>query len=431
MQQADFYHPEQGCLEQSEGIHYNDTLFFMTTKRPNMTLPDKNHNWYALIALLIIPISGISVDIYLPSLPAISHYFNVDKSLAKLSVTAYMLGMGIMQLFAGGISDSFGRKKPFLIAMALFITATFIIPLSHDIYQLIILRIAQGILVAVIMVSMRAVIPDLFKGDRFNVMTTYMVMAWSIGPIIAPAIGGYLQYYLGWQANFYFLASYGLLAFLIVLIYLPETTPSYHLFHVTMIVTRYKRILSYKHFLSAVIMDGLLYSLVLLFAVLGPFLIQTGLGYSAVQFGHIALLIGLAWFAGATTSRLLVNIALDIKSKICLWCMFLTALLMAVSTAFISMNIYFLIAPLLLIIGLAAILFPRYAARSISLFPETTGSANALFGAFVYMIAGAVSALGSFLKSTNQLPLSIAYLCIIIICLSMSYCIFRIPRPAS
>jgi len=389
-----------------------------------------NKNWFALIAFFIIPISGISVDIYLPSLPAISHYFDVDKSLAQLTVTAYMLGMGIMQLFAGGISDSFGRKKPFLIAMALFIVATLIIPFSYDIYQLLFLRTVQGVLVAVIMVSIRSVIPDLFEGHRFNVMITYMVMAWSIGPIIAPAIGGYLQQYFGWQANFYFLAGYGLLAFLIVLIYLPETTRHYHPFHPAMIVKRYRKILSHKDFLSALIIDGLLYSLILLFAVLGPFLIQTGLHYSAVQFGHIALLVGLAWFIGAMTSRLLVNIALDIKSKICFWCMLFIALAMVAFSVTISTTIYSILCPLLLIVWLSGILFPRYASRAGSLFPENFGSANALFGAFVFMISGAGSALGSFLKSTSQLPLSIAYLSIIILCLSISYRIFRIHQPS-
>lgn len=396
-----------------------------------MDIANKNKNWFALIALFIIPISGISIDIYLPSLPAVSHYFNVDQSLAQLTVTAYMLGMGIMQLFAGGFSDSFGRKKPFLIAMALFIVATLSIPFSHDIYQLLFLRAAQGVLVAVIMVSMRSVIPDLFEGHRFNVMTTYMVMAWSIGPIIAPAIGGYLQQYIGWQANFYFLAGYGLLAFLIVLIYLPETTQHYHPFHLTMILRRYGNILSHRDFLSGIVIDGLLYSLILLFAVVGPFLIQTVLHYSAVQFGHITLLVGLAWFIGAMTNRLLVNIELDIKSKVCFWCMLLMALTMVASAVFISINIYSIVFPLLLIVWLSGTLFPSYAARGLSLFPKTIGSANALFGAFVFMISGAGSALGSFLESTSQLPLSISYLGIVILCLIISHRIFRIQQPSS
>jgi multidrug resistance protein len=332
-----------------------------------------------------------------------------------------MVGMGIMQLFAGGISDSFGRRIPFLIAMALFIIATIYIPFSHTIYQLLILRAVQGVLVAVIMVSIRCIIPDLFKERELQIMTTYTVMAWSIGPIIAPVIGGYLQQYFGWKANFYFLAGYGLLAFTLVLFYLPETTPCYHHFHPATILKRYKTILSNKSFLSGIMIDGLLYSLILLFAVVGPFLIQTVLHYSAVQFGHIALLIGLAWFIGAMTSRFLVNIVLSLKSKIIFWNMLFIVIAMIAAAAFISMNIYLIMIPLILIVWLSGILFPRYAARAIALFPETSASTNALFGAFVFMISGISSALGSFLKSTSQLPLSIAYLGIIIVCLGINY----------
>lgn len=389
----------------------------------------QNKIWYALITLFIIPLSGVSIDIYVPSLPAVSHYFNVDKSLSQLSITAYMFAMGIMQLFAGSISDSFGRKKPFLIAMTVFILATLCIPFAYDINQLLFLRAIQGILVAVIMVSIRAVIPDLFEERELTIMTTYMVMAWSIGPIVAPAIGGYLQHFFGWQANFYFLAGYSFLGFILVLFYLPETSIHRHPFHLGLILKRYKKILSHKEFLSGIAIDGLLYSLILLFAVIGPFLIQTRLNYSAVQFGHTALLVGLAWFIGAMTSRLLVNIELEIKAKIVFLCMLFIAMIMIALALFLSMNIYSIVIPVLLTVWLGGILFPNYAARAIFLFPETTGSANALFGAFVFMISGTGSALGSFLKSSDQLPLAIAYFSIVILCLGISY-FLRIQRVA-
>jgi len=379
-----------------------------------------NRYWLAVISLAIIPLSGMSVDIYVPSLPAVTHYFNVDKSLSQLTVAAYMFGLGIMQLFAGAISDSFGRKKPFLIAMALFVMITIAIPFSQNIYQLLFLRFMQGIVLAVTVVSLRSVIPDLFQGRELSIMMNYMVMAWSIGPIIAPVIGGYLQQYIGWQASFYFLAGYSLLGFFMVLIYLPETSIHRHPFHPKKILKRYSEILLNRKFLDGLLIDGLLYSLILLFAVVGPFLIQTALHYSAAQFGHIALLVGLAWFLGAMTNRVLVNVDLVIKSRLSLWGMLFMILVMIAFSIFMPLNIYFLLPPLLMMIGLGGILFPNYAARAMTLFPKTTGSANALFGGFLFMISGVASALGTFLKSTHALPLAVAYLCIITICLLIS-----------
>ncbi len=161
------------------------------------TTSTHSQTFFALLAILIVPLSGLAVDIYAPSLPTISHYFNVNKASAQLSITSYMAGIGLMQLFAGAVSDSYGRKKPFLFATLIFLLATLIIPASQNIYQLISLRFIQGVTVALTIVPMRSVIPDLFEGKELHKWMNYMVMAWSLGPIIAPVIGGYLQQYFG------------------------------------------------------------------------------------------------------------------------------------------------------------------------------------------------------------------------------------------
>ncbi len=90
-------------------------MSFLSFKLVDPQISESQRYWYAAIALFIVPLSGLSIDIFVPSLPVISHYFGATKSLAQLSITMYMLGMGVMQLFSGSISDSFGLKKPFLL----------------------------------------------------------------------------------------------------------------------------------------------------------------------------------------------------------------------------------------------------------------------------------------------------------------------------
>jgi Bcr/CflA subfamily drug resistance transporter len=378
-----------------------------------------NKNFCAFIALLVLPISGLAIDIYVPSLPSISAHFGVNKALAQLTVTSYLLGMGLMQPFAGGISDSFGRKKPFIISMVIFILATLCIPFSQNIYQLLGFRAIQGVAVGAMIVPMRSVITDLFEGQELQKMFTYMVMAWSLGPIIAPAIGGGLQHYFGWKANFYFLSLYALIGFALALQYLPETSVHRHPFHPALIFRRNLEILCHLDFFSGLLINGLLYSMVILFAVVGPFLIQNVLLYSALEFGQFALLIGLAWFLGALTNRYFIHIDLERKSRICLLSMLAVALLMACCAIFLPMNIYLILLPLFLLTWLGGILFPNYFARGVSLFPKTTGSANALYGAFIFLIAGLSSGLGTYLKSSTQLPLALAYLAMILVCLGI------------
>jgi Bcr/CflA subfamily drug resistance transporter len=380
------------------------------------------------MVLLVLPISGLAIDIYLPSLPAITVYFRVDQALAQLTVTSYMIGLGFMQLLAGAISDSYGRKKPFVLSMLIFLCATLCIPFSNNIYQLLFLRLIQGLTVGAMVVPLRSVIPDLFEGPALQKMFTYMVMAWSIGPIIAPAIGGYLQHYFGWKANFYFLTLYSLIGFILILKYLPETSAHRHPFKLGKIFQRNKEILFHREFLIGIFMNGLLYSILILFAVVGPFLIQTVMHFSALQFGHFALLLGLAWFLGALTNRLIIHIDLEVKSKICLSVMLLVSLIMAFLTAFFPLNIYRLMLPLFVLTWLGGILFPNYFARGVSLFPKTTGSANALFGAFIFLISGLSSGLGTYLQSTSPVPLTLAYIGLICACLLIQG--LRKPLPA-
>lgn len=372
-----------------------------------------NKYFFAMLAMLVVPISGIGVDIYVPSLPAVSQHFGVDKSLAQLTITTYMIGLGVMQLFAGSLSDSFGRKIPYMVAMLIFIAASLFVPWSQNIHELLFLRFVQGSAVALTVVPMRSVILDLFEGRELNKMATYMTMAWSMGPIIAPAIGGYLQHYAGWQASFYFLAVYSTLIFILTLLYLPETSQHKHAFHLTQIVQRYQQILFHKEYIFGLLINGILYSLVILFGIVGPFLIQIVLHYSPVQFGHVALLMGLAWFLGTMTNRILIDVPLHAKAKICLWAIFIIALIMLSLSLLLPLNIYAIVIPMFVMFWINGIVYPNYFTRNLVLFPTMTGSANALFGSFVFFIAGVSSAFGTLLKANSAIPFACAYVFLI------------------
>lgn len=380
-----------------------------------------NKSLFAAIVFFILPISGVAIDIYVPSLPAVAQYFNVDKSWVQLSITFYMMGLGFMQLFAGGITDSFGRRKPTLVGMFVFIIATFYIPFVSDIYQLLLLRLVQGIMVAVIVVPLRSVIPDIFEGHKLHEMLNYMVVFWSIGPIIAPFIGGYLQHYFSWKANFYFLGFYSVLAFFLVWFFLPETSVHRHPFHPIKMLERYKTMVFNWQYTAGLLSNGLLYAIAILFAIVGPFLIQGVMHYSAIEFGQMSLLVGLFWFLGAMTNRFLLHIPLELKAKVCLSFMLLVSLSMLWFSLYLKMTVYIIVPPILLLTWFGGIIFPNYFARVVSLFPTMTGSANALFGSFIFLIAGLSSGLGAYLKSSSQLPLSITYVVLVICCFILYY----------
>jgi predicted MFS family arabinose efflux permease len=268
---------------------------------------------------------------------------------------------------------------------------------------------------------MRSVIADLFPGNEYYKMMNYMAITWSIGPIIAPAIGGYLQYYLGWQASFYFLASYCVVAFVLIAIYMPETSLYKHPFRIKSILSRYTSILINKNYLSRMMINSTIYSLVVIFAVVGTFLQQSRLHYSVIDVGHLYLLTGLMWFLGTLTNRFFIHIPIEKKSMISLCCMFIIAVISLLLDTLIPINIYLIIIPVCLILWLGGIVYPNYFSRSIALFPTMTGSANALFSGFVYLISGVSSGFATYLKSSSQIPLALAYLVLTGCCLLLFF----------
>ena len=131
-------------------------------------------------------------------------------------------------------------------------------------------------------VPMRSVISDLFEGAELQKMMTYMTMAWSLGPLIAPAIGGYLQYYLGWKANFYFLGIYSSITLFLAYIFLFETSLRQHPFKFLNIVKRYRAMLFHPEYVTCILMVVSVFCHCFIRSG-WVFLYQTVLNYTAVN----------------------------------------------------------------------------------------------------------------------------------------------------
>ncbi len=377
--------------------------------------------WLTLLVFLIVPLSGVCVDIYVPGLPAVSDYFGVVKSLSQLTITSYLIGLGLVQLLAGSISDSFGRKRPVFFAMMIFVITLFAIPNVYTIYQLIFIRFIQGAALAMVVVPLRAVITDLYSGSELKKMMIYLTMSWSLGPRVAPGLGGLLQYYFGWKSIFYFLGMYSVVIFLLMFKFLFETSQYFHVFSLTSTIKRYQTMLLNKECIKFLIIGGLIFSLIALFGVLSPFFIQTILQYSAKKFGYITLFLGVAWFAGSMTNRFTLQVSLRAKTVYCFSAMLIISIVMLLVSLMIPINIYNIILPMLCIFYCCGILYPNYFMQMVFLFKENSASANALYNSSAFLIAGVVSGLGAYIKVNSELPFALMLVGIILSCVFISY----------
>ncbi len=364
-------------------------------------------NLIAGTLLLTILLNGFGIDIYVPSLPVMKNWFHTTSELVQWTVGCYLLGFASIQLFIGSICDSIGRRKPYFCSLILYAMLSWIVAQTDDITSLLILRFLQGLAVGTYTVACRAMLVDLFQGKKLEAMSNYVLIAYAIGPIIAPTIGGYLQHYFGWQMNFIFLSGYALVCFVLAAFCLPETLKIkqplsfHHWFHSS------KTVLSHVEFWLISLITGSIYSLLILFNVVAPFLIEEVMHYSVVAYGYVALVMGLAWFLGTSTGRMLQNVEKRKRIKSGLLMMLfggVTLLLLSLKT----LNLLALVIPMCLILYCGGIVLSTYYAQGMAIFPSAmAATAGAFMGVIVLIIASVFgSFLGAQLKSTTMTPLA-------------------------
>ena len=205
----------------------------------NDTIKKTSDNTILTLTLFIIFIFGASVDIFVPSLPAIHTAFHTSMKLAQLIVPSFLITYGVFQLLFGGVVDSFGRRKTLVLSLGGFAITTLCIPFSTNIYMLLALRAMQGFLAGGMGVCSRTLLSDTFTGAKLAKYATYVTFVWATGTIVSPYIGGHLQHWFGWKASFYLLGFYSLAVFIATAFLLPETAKVTHKFNITTISKNY------------------------------------------------------------------------------------------------------------------------------------------------------------------------------------------------
>lgn len=352
-----------------------------------------NKNLTAIVALLLIPLSGMATDIYVPSLPELTRYFVTTPYLAQLTVSAYLLGYAFSQVFSGVVVDIVGTKRTSVISLFIFIVLTIAIILVPNIDMVCACRMLQGISVGFFAVAQRAIMPNLFKDNpaKMHNMINYSLIAWSIGPIIAPVIGGYLQHFFSWKFSFGFLSCYAFGLWLMIVFFTQEAIENRAQLHIAKIKVSYSTILGSKQFILNVLCLSIIYSLAVLFATLGSFAIQVQLHHSVIFFGYCSLAMGFTWFVGSLANRFIKRLNYQRKMIICLWIMIAIYIGAIVFNLYIY-NAYIFIGAIIIANIFAGIIFSSCYAVNLSMFPQYAGNAAGLMSAVLIFITAVITA---------------------------------------
>ncbi|MEQ8254885.1 MAG: multidrug effflux MFS transporter [Roseovarius confluentis] len=191
---------------------------------PTVRFLDRSTPPHIFTLIVLAGISTLALNIFLPSLPGMTAYFETDYGVMQLAVAGYLGINAILQLLIGPISDRVGRRPVILGGLVIFLLATLGCLLSTNIWIFLIFRMFQGGIVAAMVLS-RAVVRDMVPADRAASMIGYVTMGMSVVPMIGPAIGGGLDAAFGWHGSFWALFAMAAAVLWLVWNDLGETAP--------------------------------------------------------------------------------------------------------------------------------------------------------------------------------------------------------------
>ncbi len=266
-----------------------------------------------MVALLaaLAALGPFSVDAYLPSFHAIGTSLHASPLEVQQTLTAYMLLFAVMSLWHGAISDAMGRRKVVLSALALFALASLGCAFATRIEQLWLWRALQGVTAGAGIVVGRAVVRDLFDGAAAQRLMSHITMVFAIAPVIAPLIGGRLQYAFGWRAVFAFMMLMAALLCLACWAMLPETLPRERRqsLHPGYLVRAYGQVLTSPVFLLACAAASCNFAGFFLYVMSAPEFLMRHLGVAETGFLWLFApamcgLVGGAWLSGKLAGKM-------------------------------------------------------------------------------------------------------------------------------
>lgn len=343
-----------------------------------------------LLACLIISVGQLSMGLVFPSLPWIAKDFDISLDQAQLLVSVYLLGFGPSQFIYGPVSDALGRKKVLLAGLLIaMLGLLMIIFLSHTFTGMVAGRFLQGLGTGCCAVLARASTRDRFNGPELPIALSYIAMAASITPLVAPVIGGFINAHFGWTMVFISLLGYVLLAWAVIVFRFQETiTQTSALPSPTKMLLQYRDLLTSRYFMSFASIGWLNFSLMITTVSVMPFIMQNQIGMTSDQYAMWALIPAFGMICGTSICNRVRPIIGTKKMLL------VTPILHVSSAAWLFFcpvePLYLMLGQLLMILG-NAIALPCAQAMVMQPYKKQAGAAAAMSGGGQMVVSSIVS----------------------------------------
>lgn len=349
-----------------------------------------NANEHGLRILLILSallaFASISTDLYLPAMPVMATSLHADSGVMELTVSGYLAGFSLGQLFWGPFSDRFGRRLPVAMGLILFIIGSIGCALASDGTTIIAWRVVQALGACANVVLARTMVRDLYQGQRAAQKMSTLMTIMAIAPLAGPTVGGLILHWWSWQAIFWTLVMMGI-ATLASLLFLPETLPSHRRVPTSPreIALRFAGLLGHGKFIGYIFAGGFFYAGTFAYIAGSPFAYITYHHVSEQGYGVLfgAGIVGLM-LTNQINARLLNRYSSDTM-------MAAGGIISCVAGGIIAINTWgdlgglpLMICGCLLFVSATGLVLANSISGAQSCLPEFSGSASALTGTLHY-----------------------------------------------
>lgn len=364
---------------------------------------------YALLLGGLTAFGPLSIDMYLPALPTMTGDLATTDGTLQLTLTAFVVGLALGQLMVGPLSDSFGRRKPLLIGLIVYIAASVVAAQTSVVEVLIAVRFVQALGAAAGIVIARASVRDLFSGTAMTKFFSMLMLVTGCAPILAPILGGQILDWTSWRGVFWVLTGFGALLLATIAFTLPEPLPRQRrtTLGIAQVARTYTALLRERNFLGYALTAGLVFAALFAYISGSSFVLQDIFGLSAQTYSYVfgAGGIGIvvmgqvnARLVGRFSERGLLATGVTVAT-VGAWLM--------VAAAVFQLGMLALLIPLGFVVSSIGLVMPNCMSLALANHPEAAGSAAALLGVFQFAVGGISAPLVSLGGKETAVPMTL------------------------
>ncbi|MFG3110669.1 multidrug effflux MFS transporter [Streptomyces tendae] len=375
------------------------------------------------ISLLVTLILGsltatppLAMDMYLPALPEVTRSLSAPAATVQLTLTACLAGMALGQIVVGPMSDKWGRRRPLLAGLAVYVVATALCAVAPNVETLVAFRLVQGLAGAAGIVIARAVVRDLYDGVAMARFFSTLMLISGVAPVVAPLIGGQILRVTDWRGVFVVLVVVGVVLGVVVWARLPETLPveERHAGGVGDTLRAMRGLLADRAFTGYMLAGGFAFASLFAYVAASPFVMQEIYGASAQTFSLLFGLnsIGLV-VVGQINGKILVGrVRLDrvLGLGLVIVIAAATVLLLMSLGVFGEVGLGPVAAVLFVLMSAMGISLPNTQALALMRVKTSAGSASALLGTSSFLIGAVASPLVGIAGEDTAVPMAVVQL---------------------